>query len=84
MAAPLMGRRPKRRAKAPTRTCMACPATIASWKWLCDACFKALPRARKSEICRAREDRNPPKIFGLSRSAADWLTEQRIKQVEGQ
>lgn len=85
MARPLMGRRPKRRERAETRTCMTpgCGATIASWKWLCDACFGRLPYGRKHEICEARRQRAAHRIFGLSRDAAEWLAEQRNKLAEG-
>jgi predicted amidophosphoribosyltransferase len=76
-------RRARKRARAPDRVCMTagCGAKIASWKWLCDACFGQLPFDRKREICTAREAREPHRVFGLSRDAAEWLADQRIKFV---
>lgn len=83
MPAPLLGRRPKRK-PAPERTCMTagCGAKIASWKWLCDSCFGALPYLRKKEICEARQAHQPNRVFGLSRDAAQFLVEQREKRAE--
>lgn len=80
MFAPLNGRRPKRKAKT-DRICMTqgCGAKIASWKWLCDSCFARLPFDRKKEICGARAERAPHRVFGLSRDAAEWLAAQRAK-----
>lgn len=83
MARPLMGRRPKRREKPLTRTCMTpgCGTLMPSWKWLCDGCYRALPFARRKEIAEARQAREPSRVFGLCRSAAEWLVEQREKRV---
>lgn len=84
MAAPLRGRRPKRREKPATKVCMTpgCGTVMPSWKWLCDACFGMLPYPRKREICEARQAREQSRIFGLSRSAAEWIVEQREKRAE--
>lgn len=84
MAAPLIGRRPKRK-PLPDKPCMTagCGAKIARWKWLCDGCFGALPYPRKKEICEARAAQQPERVFGLSRDAAQFLVEQRSKLVEG-
>ena len=80
---PLLGRRPKRKERAP-RPCLACGAsTQTTWKWLCDGCFRALPALRKKEICDARAVEAPHRVFGLSRDAAEWLQAQREKRVEG-
>lgn len=77
----LCGRRRKRKAKPPKR-CLACGTTMASWKWLCDPCFGALPFSRKKEICEARAARLPERTFGLSRDAAQFLVEKRQQQAE--
>ena len=84
MAAPLLGRRPKRREAAPDRMCLTpgCGTMMPSWKWLCDACFGSLPYPRKREICEARQAKEPSRIYGLSRSAADWIVAQREKRAE--
>lgn len=75
------GRRRKRRTSTPDRVCMThgCGAKIASWKWLCDGCFGLLPFDRKKEICAARQAREPHRVFGLSRDAAEWLAARREK-----
>jgi predicted amidophosphoribosyltransferase len=80
--APLRGRRPKRK-PAPDRVCMTpgCGTKIASWQWLCDACFKQLPFDRKKEICGARAAKEGHRVFGLSRDAGEWLAAQREKRV---
>jgi hypothetical protein len=79
---PLMGRRAKRKVQ-PDKVCMTagCGTKIVSWKWLCDSCFGRLPYARKKEICEARGERAPHRVFGLSRDAAEWLAAQRAKLV---
>lgn len=59
-----------------------CGTPIASWKWLCDGCFGALPFDRKKEICIAREQREPQRVFGLSRDAAQWLAAQRERLAD--
>jgi hypothetical protein len=75
------GRRRKR--KAPDRTCLTagCGAPIASWKWLCDGCFGQLPGLRKKEICDAREQRAPHRVFGLSKDAGEWLAARRARRL---
>jgi hypothetical protein len=83
MATVLLGRRRKRRAVAADRACLACHGSTGStWKWLCDACFALLPFARKKEICEARAERAPHRVFGLSRGAAEWLQDRRARQAE--
>jgi hypothetical protein len=59
---------------------MACAKpTGTSWKWLCDGCFAELPYARKHEICEARSAGEPHRVFGLSRAAAEFLVDRRLK-----
>lgn len=84
MAAPLRGRRPKRRAR-PDKHCMTagCGALIPGWKWLCDPCFRGLPFARRKAIAEACQAREPARVFGLCRDAAQFIVEQRIKVAEG-
>lgn len=76
-----MARRRKRKPVPAFRACMTpgCGTQIASWKWLCDSCFGRLPFDRKKEICAARAERAPQRVFGLSRDAAEWLAAQRAK-----
>jgi hypothetical protein len=85
MAAPLMGRRPKRRVQA-DKVCMTpgCGKVLAQrWKWLCDGCFRALPFPRRKAIAEACQAREPQRVFGLARDAGQFLAEQRIKMAEG-
>lgn len=83
MAAPLYGRRPKRKAR-PDRICMTpgCGTKIKIWQWLCDACFGELPGGRKKEICEARRDRAMNRVFGLSRDAGAFLAERRAAAAD--
>jgi hypothetical protein len=80
MARPLYGRRPKRKAKPP-RACMACRVKIASWQWLCDLCFGALPYPSKHAICEARAAKQPNRVYGLSFEAAKNLIAAREAQA---
>lgn len=85
MPAPLMGRRPKRRDRPP-KVCMTpgCKTVLAHrWKWLCDACFRALPFPRRKAIAEACQAREPQRVFGLCREAGQFLAERRAKLVEG-
>lgn len=85
MPAPLYGRRRKRK-EPPPKQCMTpgCGAVLAHrWKWLCDACFAALPYGRKHEICEARKAQQSERVFGLSRDAGQFLAERREKMAEG-
>ena len=84
MPAPLRGRRPKRRERPP-KLCMTrgCGTVIPNWQRLCKGCFKQLPFPRRKEIAEACQERAPSRVFGLCRSAAEWLVEQRLKRVEG-
>lgn len=82
MSAALLGRRRKRRAQPLTRQCMACPAKIDRWKWLCDACFRAIPGNLRSAICTARQERAPQRVYGHSFEAAKWLIEKRAEAAE--
>lgn len=59
-----------------------CGTRIPGWKWLCDRCFKALPFERRKEIAVAGQERKPNVVYGLCRSAAGWLVEQRMKAAE--
>jgi hypothetical protein len=54
----------------------------APWKWLCDPCFAQLPFDRKKGICEARQEREPQRVFGLSRDAAEWLAARRSKLAD--
>jgi hypothetical protein len=76
-----MGRRPKRRERPLTRTCMTpgCGRTMAAWKWLCDGCYASLPFQRRKSIAEARQRQEPSRVFGLCRDAAEWLVERRRK-----
>ena len=84
MAAPLYGRRRKRKAKPATRTCITpgCGNVTASWKLLCDGCFHEIPTTDKRLICEARSQRAPHRVFGLSRDAAERLVEKRAAQAD--
>lgn len=83
MAAPLWGRRPKRKAKPP-RTCMTagCGRQIPRWQWLCRPCFESLPFHDRKAIAEACEAREPPRIYGLCRAAATFLAEKRAAIAE--
>jgi predicted amidophosphoribosyltransferase len=79
MFAPL-GRARRRKSKAKAdKVCMTagCGEKIDAWKWLCDRCFRQLPALRRMEICGAREQRAPHRVFGLSKDAAEWLADRR-------
>lgn len=80
-----LGRARRKRKPQPDHVCMTpgCGAKIARWKWLCDSCFAQLPFDRKKEICGARAQREPHRVFGLSRGAGEWLAARRIKMTEG-
>jgi hypothetical protein len=85
MAAPLRGRRPKRRER-PDKRCMTpgCGTVLAHrWKWLCDPCFRSLPFARRKAIAEACQAREPQRVFGLCRDAGEFLADQRAKVAEG-
>jgi predicted amidophosphoribosyltransferase len=82
MPRPLYGRRPKRK-PLPPRRCMACPAEISRWKWLCEACFKALPFHDRKAIAEAgQQGTDPARRFGMCRAAAAALVAHRTKLAE--
>jgi hypothetical protein len=74
-----LGSRPRRRRKErPHRICMGCSRSTGTlWKWLCDGCFKQLPFPRRKAIAEASQAREPTRVFGLCRDAAEWLSERR-------
>ena len=84
MAAPLRGRRPKRR-EHPPKPCMTagCGTIIPRWKWLCDDCFARLPFHRRKAIAEACAARESARQFGLCRDAAEWLAAIDPITVEG-
>lgn len=76
---------PRRKAaKRPEKICMTpgCGAKIKIWQWLCDRCFGELPGGRKKEICDARRARQFERIFGLSKSAAEFLFARRVAAAD--
>jgi hypothetical protein len=81
MARPLLGRRPKRKPRPPHK-CMACPAMIPAWQWLCDPCFGAVSYSSKHAICEARAAREPHRVYGLSFEAAKTLIAKREQEAE--
>jgi predicted amidophosphoribosyltransferase len=80
MAAPLYGRRPKRKPRPPRRCMAACGAEISRWKWLCDRCFAELPFHDRKAIAEAgHQGSDPARRYGLCRAAAEFLINRRAQ-----
>lgn len=59
-----------------------CGTVIPNWKWLCNRCFRSLTFARRKEIAEACQQRATHRVFGLCRSAAEWLVARRDAMVD--
>lgn len=85
MASHDLAPRRRKRKERPPKLCMTagCGAPIPRWMWLCRGCFRSLPFPRRKEIAEATQAQASERIFGLCRSAAEFIVEQREKRVEG-